>query len=204
MDKTLKDWQIKRVRKSPRIKIEIGETYHYLKILKEIKPNTTKGGITFECICKCGKITTITQYQILKSKKMSCGCFRKEIGSKRLYKGIGKSAISYIISSYRYGAFSRSLEFNLEQQDIFNIVTKPCYYCGEEKSMEYVHKNKNNEISNLTNFKHNGIDRLDSSKGYFLDNCVPCCKQCNIMKMNYSEESFLNKIKKIYEYKKLK
>ena len=201
MIKTLKDWQLKRIRKSPRLKIQIGETYAYLTILKEIPPNTTKGGITFKCLCKCGNTTTITQNQILKSKKKSCGCYRKEFNIEKLYKGIGKSAISYILSSYRYGAFSRSLEFHLEQQDIFNIVTKPCYYCGQEKSMNYTHKNKKGVTSLLTYFGYNGIDRLDSSKGYFLNNCVPCCKQCNVMKMDYSEKDFIDKIKKIYEYK---
>ena len=43
----------------------------------------------------------------------------------------------------------------------------------------------------------NGIDRIDSSKGYVFDNCVPCCKHCNIMKMTMTIDEFINKIKKI-------
>lgn len=47
----------------------------------------------------------------------------------------------------------------------------------------------------------NGIDRLDSNIGYNIENCVTCCKQCNIMKNVWSEKDFLNKIKEIYEFK---
>lgn len=198
---SLKEWQLKRMRKSPRLKTQIGETYGYLTLLKEIKPTTATGGITFECLCKCGNITTVTQYQLLKSKKKSCGCYRKEFNLEKLYKGLGNSAISYILSSYKYGAFSRSLEFTLKREEVFNIVTKPCYYCGQEKSMSYKNKNKNNEISLLTYFEHNGIDRLDSTQGYHINNCVPCCKQCNVMKMDYSEKDFIEKVKRIYKYK---
>jgi len=49
-------------------------------------------------------------------------------------------------------------------------------------------------------YVHNGIDRLDSSRGYILENCVPCCKVCNYAKRNMSVNDFLNWIKKVYNY----
>ena len=36
----------------------------------------------------------------------------------------------------------------------------------------------------------NGIDRIDSSKDYTLDNCNPCCQICNIAKRNMPLEKF--------------
>lgn len=50
----------------------------------------------------------------------------------------------------------------------------------------------------------NGIDRIDSSKGYSDDNCVSCCSMCNLMKNNYSVYDFLNHINKISSYQKEK
>lgn len=47
----------------------------------------------------------------------------------------------------------------------------------------------------------NGIDRIDSSKDYSSDNCVPCCSRCNIMKLNIPYSEFLDSIKKIYNYR---
>ena len=46
----------------------------------------------------------------------------------------------------------------------------------------------------------NGIDRLDSSKGYTINNCVPCCSKCNLMKSNFKKEDFLQHISKIYNF----
>ena len=48
--------------------------------------------------------------------------------------------------------------------------------------------------------KITGIDRIDSTKGYSKDNCVSCCKMCNIMKNKFSKEDFLNKVESIYNY----
>lgn len=50
----------------------------------------------------------------------------------------------------------------------------------------------------------NGVDRRNNLVGYEVENSIPCCTHCNRIKLNYSEEEFLNKIKKIYENKNLK
>lgn len=43
-----------------------------------------------------------------------------------------------------------------------------------------------------------GLDRVDSSRGYELDNVVPCCTRCNKAKNNMSQASFIEHIIKIY------
>ena len=40
-------------------------------------------------------------------------------------------------------------------------------------------------------------DKNSRFKVYVIDNCVPCCYRCNIMKNNFSQESFLNHTQKI-------
>jgi hypothetical protein len=40
-------------------------------------------------------------------------------------------------------------------------------------------------------YVYNGIDRLDSSKGYVLENCVPCCSEINWAKRVMSFEDFV-------------
>ena len=45
-----------------------------------------------------------------------------------------------------------------------------------------------------------GIDRIDSYLGYFVDNCVPCCAECNRMKFKHPQKDFLDIIDKIYNY----
>lgn len=45
---------------------------------------------------------------------------------------------------------------------------------------------------------YNGIDRINSKKGYTLDNTVSCCSTCNTAKLNMSLEDFKTWIIKIY------
>lgn len=48
----------------------------------------------------------------------------------------------------------------------------------------------------------NGIDRIDSSKGYCADNCVPSCKHCNYVKGNLSMSDFMKWTEKFVKYQK--
>ncbi len=55
---------------------------------------------------------------------------------------------------------------------------------------------KNNKL-----IHRNGIDRFDNTIGYIKDNCRSCCSLCNYLKRDSSYEKFINKIKRIYEYR---
>ncbi len=50
------------------------------------------------------------------------------------------------------------------------------------------------------NFIYNGIDRIDSSKGYIQGNVVTCCRTCNVAKMDMDYKEFINHITKIYNH----
>ena len=38
----------------------------------------------------------------------------------------------------------------------------------------------------------NGVDRVNSNKGYILENCVSCCSWCNFSKSNRTVEEYKN------------
>ena len=82
---------------------------------------------------------------------------------------------------YKKNAKRRNLDFQLTKEEFYNITSQPCHYCG-----------------NFQNY--NGIDRIDSTKGYYLQNCVPCCDICNKMKLNYSIDFWINHIEQILNY----
>ena len=46
----------------------------------------------------------------------------------------------------------------------------------------------------------NGIDRLDSSKGYTIDNCVSCCSVCNTAKLEMDVDDFKEWVVRVYDY----
>lgn len=91
---------------------------------------------------------------------------------------------------YKNRALKKQLDFRLIPTDYDNITKQPCYICGKENTK--THKN--------------GIDRYDNdiNVGYILENCRPCCGECNYMKRDYYYDDMFDKLKMIYEYNNTK
>ena len=86
---------------------------------------------------------------------------------------------------YKTSAQSKQLEFTITKGDFMDMVVLPCYYCGVIQSKGF-----------------NGIDRLNSAKGYISDNVVPCCEMCNIMKGCLGPTIFATRAKHISIFQK--
>ena len=67
------------------------------------------------------------------------------------------------LSSYKRDAKRRGYEFRLTREQFEFFWQKPCTYCG-------------------TDIETIGLDRMDSSKGYTMENVTPCCFGCNARK----------------------
>lgn len=86
--------------------------------------------------------------------------------------------------SYRNSANQRKIDWNLTKEDFEKFWQLDCYYCGDK-------------ISTI------GIDRKNSSIGYEIENILPCCSNCNIIKMDSTYDEHINRIIKIYNNLKL-
>lgn len=150
----------------------VGQTFGRLKVIEFA--GIKNGHSHWKCLCVCGKYTTASNGNLKKGNVSSCGCFRKDVAS--LPKG--EAMFNKTYSGYKNNAKSRKLEFSLSKEQFRHIVSLNCFYCGNPPS--------NRSTRSLTNgdFIYNGIDRLDSSKGYVIDNVVPCCYDCNKAKTN--------------------
>ena len=73
-------------------------------------------------------------------------------------------------------------KWELTEEQFKELRSKPCEYCGQPYTVNGV-----------------GLDRVDSSKHYCIDNVVPCCKVCNTMKSVLSVDEFKQHIVRIYE-----
>lgn len=89
-------------------------------------------------------------------------------------------------------------EWGLDEQFVRDITTKDCYYCGKAPMQRML----SHALSNGA-YIYNGIDRLESSKGYVAANVVPCCVRCNQGKNNMSKEEFFKWIERIYQFRVL-
>ena len=145
------------------------------------------GGTWWLCRCDCGKEKIIEGRNLWDRRTVSCGCSRMK------YKK-GEAAFNIVMSGIKSSARHRGYEFKLSKEKMREIMKKPCIYCGVlPGTIRTAGKHNGSYI-------YNGIDRIDNSKGYIVDNCVPCCKICNFAKKGMSYSDFRNWVKKIYDY----
>jgi hypothetical protein len=149
----------------------------------------------WKCICDCGNIVLKNSKLLLTGTTKSCGCLYK--GMKNNIYQNGESNFKALYNNYKGGAHSRGHIFDLSVEEFRKLVGGNCYYCGIEP------KQIISKVGNNGEFLYNGIDRINSSSGYILNNCVSSCKECNFAKRALTEEEFLSMIKRIYNYRKL-
>lgn len=119
--------------------------------------------------------------------------------SKKLPEGI--AARNRLFYYYKKGAKRKNLEFELTIEQFERLTKSNCFYCGVKPSNsmlnEVIKKRMNGD------YIYNGIDRVDNTRGYVIDNVIPCCSKCNYMKNSSEVSEFLEHILKIAKHHKL-
>jgi 5-methylcytosine-specific restriction endonuclease McrA len=164
--------------------------------LKQVpKPDGLKkfSGSFWLCKCDCGNEKIVVAFSLKRINKKipkSCGCLRKKTSLVRLE--YSKATFNILYSAYKNAAKSRNIKFELNKDEFKKITQGNCFYCGIKP--EQIIKSKNNN----GNYIYNGIDRVNSSKGYILNNVVACCGKCNKAKSSTSLDEFLKWIDRVY------
>lgn len=178
-----------------------GKTFGKFLVIKKVDSykHKSNGRVTcrarYECLCECGRIQIVDAIKLRSGKRSQCiNCSYKE-------RPQSKSNLSNEQRLFNLSIIQRckgkDIKIDLTLEEFKDIIDKNCYYCGcKPKLKNYLNCNR---IVKKGELYANGIDRLDSNKGYNIENCVPCCKICNIMKSTLSEEEFISHIKKIID-----
>lgn len=174
----------------------VGKKYNSLTVLSyKIKKDENKQVKWFLCRCVCGKEKLIRSANVLSGSIKSCGCKRREAinaGIKAYsLKNFTHPAERKIYSNYKVDSKRNGRKFELSFEEFLVMVNSKCHYCGSKPVKKIYNKTKNRFAV------INGIDRVDSSKGYVKSNIVPCCSMCNLMKNKHSAKDFINHVKKI-------
>lgn len=100
-------------------------------------------------------------------------------------------------------------EFALDFKYWIDLVTKNCHYCNAppkrfnafEEGVRIWNKKLHPEGTEFSTIFVNGVDRFDSSKGYTTENSVPCCRTCNVAKLDNSYQEFMDWIDKVVAHR---
>ncbi len=161
---------------------EIGNRYGRLTVIGRAE-NDKKGGARWRCQCDCGRVVIVQGSSLRQGRTKSCGCLTALPEEQ--------AACNYLYAQYRAGAQHRGYKFELTKAEFKKIIQQPCYYCGREPARR---------LLRYSNFAHNGLDRLDSNKGYTRNNVVPCCPKCNYAKQSMTVQEFADWIRRAYEH----
>lgn len=143
------------------------------------------------CKCSCGTEKIIQGHRLREGKTKSCGCLKTEL--IRMNPGIAN--MRRLISGYKKDAKRRELKWNLTEEQFAELTQKNCYYCGAKPNNVGKSKTCNGD------YIYNGLDRIDNTKGYTINNVVPCCKICNRAKSDLALQEFQNWIIGLILYK---
>lgn len=190
----------------------VGTNFGDWVLLKELKSITTKGGTskrTARVRCTCGTVKTVQLDNLIRGASKRCnGCAKKiraeKIRGPRSPDGVVNQKCAF--GRYRQGATKRGLAFELNLETFVKMAKQNCHYCNSPPSNCYNVKHSKGELKGKSRggaaFIHNGIDRVNSALGYFVENCVPCCKRCNRAKSNMSTKEFYDWITAVYRHTK--
>lgn len=178
--------------------VEIGKVYNHMTVLERMT-NTPKGAAVYKVKCSCGNIRSVLGTSILSGggghRCRKCG-YSEHLAKVHalLSKPSGEAACyaAFIITK-RQCADKRGFAWKITLEDWKRLTRQPCHYCGEPPS------NHSKGRYNGT-YRYNGLDRVDNSVGYVLNNVVPCCKRCNCAKSDQTLAEFLNWVSRVHKH----
>ncbi len=166
-------------------------------VVLEEKGRTKWGDILWLCQCDCGNMRIIQACSLANGTTRSCKCLQRE-KTRKLGKAsafsFGEASFNCVFARYRRHAKTSDRKFTLSKEQFRELVKQNCYYCGQEPNQIYKSQNQTGE------YIYNGLDRIDNTKGYIVDNVVPCCGVCNWMKRDLSQIEFLSHVDQITKY----
>jgi len=139
------------------------------------------------CKCKCGKFSTPTASSLRNGSSKTCGCsHRRKAEHSGCWKGCGDISGGkwiQIITS----ANNRNINFNITIENGWSLFEKQEYRCA----LSGLHLDLDRKSCTAS------LDRIDSAKGYELDNVQWVHKDINNIKASITQDEFIHLCKLI-------
>jgi hypothetical protein len=169
----------------------VGEKFGALTVIAFAEHRASRGNLWL-FRCDCGNEVTLpgpkVRYKTQQGLFVSCGCHKPGA------KPFGVAAREDWLHRYMRGAADRNISWELTDEQAYSLFEQDCHYCGAPPAI-----GKSDRFNGA--YAHNGIDRMDSSQGYTVENCVPCCSQCNFLKLSMPYEEFVAWLDRLVEFR---
>jgi len=174
-----------------------GQKFGFLTV-KSLVGRSKKEDWIWLCECECGNDTyQTTSSHLLSRVPPSCGC-RSRQGFNRILTGEGfvpKRLLDRLSREhFLKRGNNRIIDFQITLDELESLPHDKCKYCGTKLTFPRCTKDFRNRAYNAS------LDRIDSSIDcYCKTNTQWICKTCNLMKLDWTEDEFLEHIRKMSE-----
>jgi hypothetical protein len=169
-----------------------GQKYGKLTVLRRDSEESDR--VRWKCLCDCGKEKSVASNLLRSGATRSCGC----LGPYGRFDDEFLASKNNLYLIYRINAKNRGITFSLEFEEFIKLTQEKCYYCNQKPSRYF------KSATGRKGIFYNGLDRVDNTKGYDLNNVVSCCKYCNFAKADLTQKEFFQWLKKCYYFLNLR
>lgn len=164
-----------------------------LTAIKSLDRKGPKRCFYWECLCDCGNTTKVEVNNLIRGNNKSCGCLRlRRLDLNPTWKGTGQIS-GQRFYNYKKNARRRNLEFKVSIQQLWELFLKQGGKCKLTGDVLCFIINSENLAS---------LDRIDSSKGYVIDNLRWIRNDVNHLKNNISDEDFHKICRKVSDFER--
>lgn len=148
----------------------------------------------FHVKCKCGLEKFVPANTLRKGKSTCC----RNCGNNKHYKGVGNLSSTFF-SRILEGAKKRNIDVSVTKEEILELLEKQKYKCAISGMPLIMSKSFSKDRTNEKSSTTASLDRIDSSKGYTLENVQWVHKDVNIMKNKFKQAYFTEICRLIYK-----
>ena len=165
-----------------------GKQFAHLTVLIRAGSNR-QGSVTWLCKCQCGKEKVVSSDHLTRKKSSvkSCGCKAIKSGPRHSqWTGYG-----LISGNWWYNHILRERKQTRRPKIPVTVTIQEAWNLYLTQEGKCALSGQPINISNTWKYSTASIDRINSSKGYELDNIQWVHKDINFMKRTYSQEYFI-------------
>lgn len=176
-----------------------GQKFNKLQVIDKAS-SSRAGHIRWNCVCECGNSIVVSTDHLTRKRSpvKSCGCLRKLKGKDHKdWKGCGD-----ISGDWWFSHVKREINQKKRPKVGVTVTIEKAWelFCEQDKCCAL--SGVPIQIASVSAYNTASLDRIDSSKGYDLDNIQWVHKDVNFMKRTYSQDYFIGLCKKIAEKNK--